>query len=153
MHWDIGGYTPRDIDVVAAFDIDRRKVGKDVSEAIFEKPNCTTVFCGDVAPTGTKVRMGRVLDGCSEHMGGYPDECTFLVSDERQPEKKDVVAVLRESRGRDPRELPAGGFRGGGPLLCRMRPGGGSAPSSTTYPYSSRATRCGWPVSRRKGFP
>ena len=41
MHWDIGGYKPGDIEVVAAFDIDRRKVGKDISEAIFNKPNCT----------------------------------------------------------------------------------------------------------------
>jgi len=35
MHWDIGGYTPGDIEVVSAFDIDQRKVGKDVAEAIF----------------------------------------------------------------------------------------------------------------------
>lgn len=97
MHWDIGGYRPQDIEIVAAFDIDTRKVGKDVSEAIFEKPNCTTVFCSDVAQTGTRVRMGRVLDGCSPHMGGYPDQCTFLVSGEAQPEQEDVVAVLRET--------------------------------------------------------
>lgn len=45
MNWDIGGYTPSDIEVVAAFDIDKRKVGKDISDAIFELPNCTTVFC------------------------------------------------------------------------------------------------------------
>ncbi len=44
MHWEIGGYRPGDIEVVAAFDIDVRKVGKDVSEAIFEPPNCTTGF-------------------------------------------------------------------------------------------------------------
>ena len=48
MHWEVGGYRPGDIKVVAAFDIDRRKVGKDVAEAIFEKPNCTKVFCGAV---------------------------------------------------------------------------------------------------------
>ena len=41
MHWNIGGYTPSDIEVVAAFDIDKRKVGSDVSDAIFAKPNCT----------------------------------------------------------------------------------------------------------------
>ena len=44
MHWEIGGYTPGDIEVVAAFDIDQRKVGKDVNEAIFAGSNCTTVF-------------------------------------------------------------------------------------------------------------
>jgi myo-inositol-1-phosphate synthase len=97
MHWEIGGYKPQDIEVVAAFDIDKRKVGKDVSEAIFEKPNCTTVFCNDVARSGTKVRMGRILDGCSPHMHDYPDQRTFLVSKAPQPGKEEVVAVLRES--------------------------------------------------------
>ena len=45
MHWEIGGYQPGDIEVVAAFDIDKRKIGVDVHEAIFSAPNCTTVFC------------------------------------------------------------------------------------------------------------
>ena len=62
MHWEIGGYRPQDIEVVAAFDIDGRKVGKDVSEAIFEPPNCTTVFCRDLPKTGVRVRLGRILD-------------------------------------------------------------------------------------------
>ena len=44
MHFDLGGYTPEDIEVVAAFDVDRRKVGKPLYEAIFAKPNCTKVF-------------------------------------------------------------------------------------------------------------
>ena len=44
MHHEIGGYKPEDIQVVAAFDIDERKVGVDVHQAIFSKPNCTTVF-------------------------------------------------------------------------------------------------------------
>ena len=48
MHWEIGGYRPQDIEVVAAFDVDVRKVGKDVSEAIFEPPNCTAVFCAEL---------------------------------------------------------------------------------------------------------
>ena len=45
MHWRIGDYGPTDLSVVAAFDIDARKVGRDVNEAIFALPNCTTVFC------------------------------------------------------------------------------------------------------------
>ena len=44
MHLDVGGYRPSDIRVVAAWDVDRRKVGKDVAEAIFAKRNCTEVF-------------------------------------------------------------------------------------------------------------
>ena len=47
MHQQVGPYWPDDIEVVAAFDIDRRKVGIDVSEAIFAPPNCTKVFCSD----------------------------------------------------------------------------------------------------------
>ena len=44
MHWKIGDWDPTDIEVVAAFDIDERKVGKTIDEAIFAKPNCTTIF-------------------------------------------------------------------------------------------------------------
>ncbi|MFQ5672694.1 MAG: inositol-3-phosphate synthase [Nitrospinales bacterium] len=97
MHWEIGGYRPGDHEVVTAFDIDRRKVGQDVSEAIFTKPNCTTVFCQDVPRFGVKVRMGRVLDGFSPHMKDYDDKRTFLLADEPQPSREDVVAALRES--------------------------------------------------------
>ena len=48
MHWEIGGYRPGDIDIVAAFDVDARKVGRDVSQAMFAQPNCTKVFYPDV---------------------------------------------------------------------------------------------------------
>ncbi len=44
MHWDLGGYRPSDIEVVCAFDIDRRKVGKDVAEAIFQPPTAPPSF-------------------------------------------------------------------------------------------------------------
>jgi len=97
MHWDIGGYSPCDIEVVAAFDIDKRKVGKDLAEAIFALPNCTTVFCKDIPKTGTIVRMGRVLDGFADHMREYEDKYTFVLSDEPEPDKEEVVRVLRES--------------------------------------------------------
>jgi myo-inositol-1-phosphate synthase len=97
MHWDLGGYRPRDIKVVAAWDVDRRKVGKDVGEAIFEKPNCTAVFCDHVPASGVTVEMGRTLDGYSEHMSEWPDDRTFLLSDAPQPEKDDVVRRLRET--------------------------------------------------------
>ncbi|MFA9434351.1 MAG: inositol-3-phosphate synthase, partial [Deltaproteobacteria bacterium] len=85
MHWDIGGYRPYDIEVVAAFDIDHRKVGKDVAEAIFQQPNCTTVFYKDVPNTGVTVQMGRILDGFSEHMQNYDDKYTLVPADELEP--------------------------------------------------------------------
>jgi myo-inositol-1-phosphate synthase len=97
MHWDLGGYRPHDVQVVAAFDIDLRKVGKDVSEAIFEKPNCTAVFCPRVPKTGVRVRMGRVLDGVSPHMQSYPDDRRFIPSDLEEASAEAVVAALRES--------------------------------------------------------
>lgn len=97
MHREIGGYEPADVEVVAAFDIDRRKVGRDLSEAIFARPNCTAVFCADVPPSGVAVRMGRILDGFSEHLAGYAEARTFLPADLPEPEASDVVAELRRS--------------------------------------------------------
>ncbi|MEN2787793.1 inositol-3-phosphate synthase [Sphingomonas qilianensis] len=97
MHWDLGGYKPSDIKVVAAWDVDARKVGVDVSEAIFAKPNCTAIFCADVPASGVKVQMGNVLDGVAEHMADYKDDRTFIVADQPQPSKADVVAALRAS--------------------------------------------------------
>ena len=97
MHWDINEYRPYDIEVVAAFDIDKRKVGKDVNEAIFERPNCTTVFCKDMPKTGVAVKMGKILDGFSDHMKNYDDDYTFLLSGEPEATKEDIAGILRES--------------------------------------------------------
>jgi len=97
MHWEVGGYRPSDIEVVAAFDVDKRKVGKDVNEAIFEKPNCTTVFHGDLPKSGTIVKMGNILDGVSEHMANYDDDRTFLVADIPSATKEDIVRELKKS--------------------------------------------------------
>ena len=98
MHWDVGGYRPEDIHIVAAWDVDERKVGRDVSEAIFAKPNCTAIFCDHVPPSGTIVHMGRKLDGIAEHMDGHDDDRTFRPVDQPEPEKQDIVEALRESR-------------------------------------------------------
>jgi myo-inositol-1-phosphate synthase len=97
MHWDIGGYSPCDIEVVAAFDFDKRKAGKDLAEAIFQSPNCTTVFCENVPMTGVKVSMGLNLDGFSEHMKDYDEKQTFVLSEMDQPSKEDVIRILTDS--------------------------------------------------------
>ena len=97
MHWSIEGYKPSDIEVVAAIDIDERKVGKDVSEAIFAKPNCTTVFCPDIDEMGVEVTMGKVLDGVAPHMENYKDDSTFIISKEAEKSKEEIVEVLKES--------------------------------------------------------
>ena len=65
MHVELGGYHIRDVEVVAAFDVDAKKVGKDVSEAIFTEPNNTIRF-SDVPPTGVTVMRGRTLDGLGD---------------------------------------------------------------------------------------
>jgi myo-inositol-1-phosphate synthase len=97
LHWEIGGYRPHDVEVVTAFDVDVRKVGKDISEAILELPNCTAVFCRDVPKTGVRVRMGRLLDGVADHMRDYAEHRSFQVSDEEQPSAEEVVRALRAS--------------------------------------------------------
>jgi myo-inositol-1-phosphate synthase len=94
MHYDLGGYTPGDIRVVAAFDIDRRKVGRPVGEAIFSKPNCTKVFCVEHPDIPVKVQMGNVLDGVSDHLQNYQENRRFIVA-KKTP--ADVVKVLKRS--------------------------------------------------------
>jgi myo-inositol-1-phosphate synthase len=98
MHWEIGGYKPSDIRVVAVYDIDQRKVGKDVSEAMFAPPNCTQVFHANVPHQGVRVQMGKILDGVSEHMKDYNAQYTFLPADVQEPLKEDVVRTLKESQ-------------------------------------------------------
>lgn len=97
MHWEVGGYKPSDIEVKLAFDVDKRKVGKDVSEAIFAKPNCTKVICNNVPNMNVKVKMGKLLDGYAEHMDNYEEDERFCISDEEQPTKEKIVEYIKES--------------------------------------------------------
>ncbi len=97
MHWTIDGYKPSDIEVTVAFDIDERKVGKDISEAIYAKPNCTTVFYPDMEKTGVTVNMGCVLDGVAPHMKNYKDDSTFVISKEPEKTKEEIVEILKNS--------------------------------------------------------
>jgi myo-inositol-1-phosphate synthase len=94
MFEDIGGYGPEDIEVVAAFDVDKRKVGRPVGDAIFALPNCARVFMPDV-PKGPTVQMGPVLDGVSDYMLAQPEAQSFRIADEKPV---DVVAVLKASK-------------------------------------------------------
>ena len=82
MHLEIGGYKPWDIEVGAAFDIDRRKVGKPLKEAIFARPNCTRVIYPHFNDSAVLVSMGEVLDGVSEHMRDYPDDRARMMGEE-----------------------------------------------------------------------
>ena len=89
MHVELGGYHVRDVEVVAAFDVDAKKVGRDVAEAIFSEPNNTIRFADDVPPTGVVVSRGRTLDGLGEF---YRD----VITESDEPEV-DVVRVLRDA--------------------------------------------------------
>ncbi|MEW6409895.1 MAG: inositol-3-phosphate synthase [Nitrospirota bacterium] len=94
MHYNLGGYIPEDIEIVAAFDIDKRKVGRPLNEAIFAKPNCTLTFFPDVPDNGVIVNMGEVLDGVSEHMKDYPEDRRFVIAKEKPC---DIKKVLKKS--------------------------------------------------------
>ena len=97
LNWSINGYAPYDIKVVSAFDIDQRKVGKDVHDAIFERPNCTKKFVQNMPRLGVKVEMGKILDGFSEHMKTYEPDYTFLLCDKKEPNKSDIINTLKKS--------------------------------------------------------
>lgn len=95
LNTEIGGYSLSDIEVVAAFDVDCRKVGKLLEEAVFAAPNCTKVFQPDLPDSGVTVRMGPVFDGIAEHFNAYPEDQAFRVADE---EPCNVADVLRDVR-------------------------------------------------------
>lgn len=97
MHWDIGGYKAFDIEVVAAFDIDERKVGLDISRAIFAAPNCSTRFQESIPDMGVQVTMGRVLDGLPKAMELYPPDRSFALASRPESTSHEIVQVLKES--------------------------------------------------------
>lgn len=75
---DVGGYAVSDIEVVAAFDIDSRKVGQPLATALQKAPNCTPWFAGELSDAGPTVLMGPVLDGVAAHMSEYDPQVSFL---------------------------------------------------------------------------
>ena len=94
MHALIGSWRCTDLEVVAAFDIDGRKVGRPVEEAIFAKPNCAVKFQKVLPVSETLVQMGPVLDGFAPHMEDYPEDEAFRPAD---AEPVDVAQVLSET--------------------------------------------------------
>ncbi len=94
MHLEMGGMRPGDIEVVAAFDIDERKVGRPLDEAAFAAPNCTRAIADALPASPVRVCMAPVHDGIADHMGDYPDDKAFRVADEAPV---DVARVLAES--------------------------------------------------------
>jgi myo-inositol-1-phosphate synthase len=88
MHVNLGGYHISDINFVAAFDIDKNKVGTDIAKAIFTPPNNTFKFC-DVPKTGVKVDRGMTHDGLGKYL-------SQIITKAPGP-TADIVGILRET--------------------------------------------------------
>jgi myo-inositol-1-phosphate synthase len=89
MHVNLGGYHISDINFVAAFDVDKNKVGKDLSEAIFTKPNNTFKFC-EVPPTGVTVQRGMTHDGLGKYLSQMIQKAPGPTAD--------IVSILKETK-------------------------------------------------------
>jgi len=87
MHVDLGGYHIRDVDFVAAIDVDRNKVGKDLADAIYQAPNNTYRFA-DVPRTGVKVSRGMTHDGIGKYLSEVVKKAPGATDD--------IVAILRD---------------------------------------------------------
>lgn len=95
MNYEMGGYLPEDIEFVAAFDIDKRKVGQTLDVALKAKPNCLLPLENNRIPKSkVVVEMGPVLDGYSAHMADYPDDRTFIVANKKPA---NVEKILKDS--------------------------------------------------------
>jgi len=92
MHVNFGGYHIKDVKFVAAFEVNKKKIGKDLAEAIFTEPNCCAKFA-EVPRLGVKVSPAPILDGVAEHM-----KKTFNVYGDGEIKPVNVVEILKESR-------------------------------------------------------
>ncbi len=89
MHVNLGGYHVSDVNFVAAFDIDKKKVGKDLAEAIFTSPNNTFKFT-EVPTTGVKVQRGMTHDGLGKYLSQIIEKAPGSTSD--------IVEILKETQ-------------------------------------------------------
>jgi myo-inositol-1-phosphate synthase len=89
MHINLGGYHINHINFVAAFDIDKNKVGKDLSEAIYTKPNNTFKFC-EVPSTGIKVARGMTHDGLGKYLSQIITKSSGATAD--------IVGILKDTK-------------------------------------------------------
>ena len=144
MHVDLGGYHVRDIEFVAAFDIDSEKVGKDLSEAIWSGQNNTIKFA-DVPKLGVKVERGMTHDGLGKYL---KQKITKAPG-----ETADIVGILKETQGRRARLLPAGRLRAGDQVVRRAGARRPASASSTACRSSSPARTTGTSASARPGLP
>mgnify|MGYP001065135752 CR=1 FL=1 len=91
MHVNFGGYRISDVKLVAAFDVNKNKIGKDLAEAIFTEPNCCAKFA-NVPQLGVKVSPGPVIDGVAEHM-----KEPFSVYNDSAIKPPDIAETLKDA--------------------------------------------------------
>ncbi len=96
-HPRLGGHEPGDVRVVAAIDIDARKVGRPLNDALMAPPNNTKIFHSLPSGGGPKVAMGNVLDGVADHMAEYPEHRRFVVADRPSASAAQIEKLLAES--------------------------------------------------------
>ena len=96
-HPILGGFAPSDVRIVAAVDIDARKVAAPLHEAIFAPPNNTKTFYDDFRYDDVTVTMGNVLDGVANHMAEFPDRQTFVKAEKPDATQADIESLLRDS--------------------------------------------------------
>ncbi len=94
MRQTVGGYRASDVEFVAAFDVDVRKVGRPLEEAIFAKPNNTRIFQSSLPVSNVVVQMGPQFDGVAPHMAEYEDDVAFRPAD---LEPTNIAEALRKS--------------------------------------------------------
>jgi len=121
---EFGGYRACDIQFVAAFDVDERKVSRDLSEAIFAEPNCTAVFQKAIPFLDCPVEMGYVIDSIPVHNDQFPESARF------KPRANIILQQVRgkarycpKSSGKARRrgsQLSSRRKRGEYPFLCRL---------------------------------
>lgn len=93
MHVDFGGYFPRDLKFVAVFEVNRNKIGHDIAEAMWVKPNCAPIFAPDVPKMGVEVMPAPIMDGVAPHMRE-----SFFTYDESEIQPVDVTEELRKTK-------------------------------------------------------
>jgi myo-inositol-1-phosphate synthase len=89
MHVNLGGYHISDIKFVAAFDVDKNKVGKDLAKAIFTPPNNTFKFC-EVPDSGVKVERGMTHDGLGKYLSQIIEKAPGPTAD--------IVKILKATK-------------------------------------------------------
>lgn len=91
----LGGYTPQDIQIVAGFDVDRRKVNRAMGEAVLATPNCTEIFWDKLDDQPAPVHRGPDLDGVSAFMRNQPPDVSFVPSEQPPLTAEQTVEALK----------------------------------------------------------